>query len=144
MLSCILLLKSTKPNQLFPDKRGNLAQLAVEEKKLWIMEQYFICDFIFSILAIALAEFCPALLEPARLRRSTEWLTQLLSRANALKPRCAAKIKSNACRMADYLLLWSRKDCLHRNKEELSSKCGNGVPRKEGDDGRWQFFRGSY
>lgn len=78
------------------------------------MEQYFICDLIFSVLPIALAEFCHAFPESVGLGRSTEWLIHLLSRGDALEPRCAAEIKSNTCRMADCLLLWSSRDFLHR------------------------------
>lgn len=59
------------------------------------MEQYFICDLMFSLLVVALAEFHTALPEPVGLRRNTEQLPQLLSIEDALgaKVYCQAEVK---------------------------------------------------
>lgn len=59
------------------------------------MEQYFICDLMFSFLVVALAEFHTALHEPVGLRRNMEQWPQLLSREAVLRAKvcCQAKIK---------------------------------------------------
>lgn len=48
----MLLLKSTKPNQLLPDKRGNLEHLAIEDKNygLWNSTSSVISYFLFWLL----------------------------------------------------------------------------------------------
>lgn len=71
------------------------------EEKYMDNEQSLICDLMFSILTVALAEFHPALPEPVGQRRNMEWLPQLLSREDALELRRTARIKSNSYRTAD-------------------------------------------
>lgn len=59
------------------------------------MEQHFICDLMFSLLAVALADFHTALHEPVGLRRNMEQSPQLLGREDILRAKvgCQAKVE---------------------------------------------------